>query len=131
MAYTKHGHHIPGTNRGEGVTKIKEVVSCGGVKLCPFCRTDVAEHVTVIRSREDLQARAKDLVREYVTPRQSPDAQTFEVFIIWFSKTLQNWKACVGTTLADEMYYEVTYNGDKRETYLDAYNKVENVCIPD
>lgn len=54
-----------------------------------------------------------------------------EVYIVWFSKTLQNWKALVSTTLPDGMYYEVTYNGDKNETYLDAYKKFENVRIPD
>lgn len=27
------------------------------------------------------------------------------------------------------MYYEVTYNGDKKEVYLDAYKKFENRCI--
>jgi hypothetical protein len=54
-----------------------------------------------------------------------------QVFIVWFSKTLQNWKALVSTTISDGMYYEVTYNGDKRETYLDAYKKWENKWIPD
>ena len=29
----------------------------------------------------------------------------------------------------DGMYYEVTYNGDKDEWYLDAYKKFENRCI--
>ena len=51
------------------------------------------------------------------------------VFIVWFCKTLQNWKALVSTTLPDGMYYEVTYNGDKKEAYLDAYKKFENRCI--
>jgi hypothetical protein len=27
------------------------------------------------------------------------------------------------------MYYELTYNGDKDELYLDAYKKWENLCI--
>lgn len=54
-----------------------------------------------------------------------------DVFIVWFSKTLQNWKALVSTTVSDGMYYEVTYNGDKKETYLDAYKKWENKRIPD
>lgn len=54
-----------------------------------------------------------------------------DVFIVWFCKTLQNWKALVSTTVSDGMYYEVTYNGDKRETYLDAYKKWENVKIVD
>lgn len=54
-----------------------------------------------------------------------------EVYVVWFSKTLQNWKALVSTTLPDGMYYEVTYNGDDEETYLDGYKKFVNVCIPD
>lgn len=51
------------------------------------------------------------------------------VFVVWFCKTLQNWKALVSTTLPDGMYYEVTYNGDKKEVYLDAYKKFENCKI--
>ena len=54
-----------------------------------------------------------------------------DVFIVWFCKTLQNWKALVSTTVSDGMYYEVSYNGDKKETYLDAYKKWENVKIVD
>ena len=52
-----------------------------------------------------------------------------DVFIVWMCKTLQNSKALVSTTLFDGMYYELTYNGDKRELYLDAYKKWENKCI--
>lgn len=54
-----------------------------------------------------------------------------DVYIVWFAKTLQNWKALISTTLPDQMYYEVTYNGDKQETYIDAYKKFDNVRIPD
>jgi hypothetical protein len=53
-----------------------------------------------------------------------------DVFIVWMCKTLQNSKALVSTTLFDGMYYELTYNGDKKELYLDAYKKWENKCIP-
>ena len=52
-----------------------------------------------------------------------------DVFIVWFCKTLQNFKALVSTTVPDGMYYEYTYNGDKNEAYLDVYNKWKNICI--
>ena len=51
------------------------------------------------------------------------------VYIVWFSKTLQNFKALVSTAVSDGMYYEITYNGDKNELYLDAYKKWENKKI--
>ncbi len=51
------------------------------------------------------------------------------VFIVWSCKCLQNNKALVSTTVSDGMYYELTYNGDKQELYLDAYKKWENQCI--
>lgn len=49
-----------------------------------------------------------------------------DVFVVWYSKTLQNHKALLSTVLHDGMYYEVTYNGDKKELYFDAYKKFEN-----
>ena len=52
-----------------------------------------------------------------------------DVFVVWSCKTLQNNKALLSTTVSDGMYYELTYNGDKQELYLDAYKKWENKCI--
>jgi len=52
-----------------------------------------------------------------------------DVFVVWSCKTLQNNKALLSTTISDGMYYELTYNGDKSEVYLDAYKKWENKCI--
>lgn len=53
-----------------------------------------------------------------------------DVYVVWMCKTLQNSKALLSTTLYDGMYYELTYNGDKDELYLDAYKKWENKKIP-
>lgn len=53
-----------------------------------------------------------------------------DIFIVWSCKTLQNNKALVSTNVSDGMYYEITYNGDKEEIYLDAYKKWENKAIP-
>lgn len=84
---------------------------------------------------EAMLKKAKQLVVNYYNNRveKTDDFEISEenVFIVWFCKTLQNWKALVSTTVSDGMYYEVTHNGDKQETYLDAYKKWENVRIPD
>lgn len=81
------------------------------------------------------QEKAKQIVidyyNEHVEVTDNKKLKESEVFIVWFSKTLQNWKALISTTISDGMYYEVTYNGDKKETYLDAYKKWENVCVKD
>lgn len=82
---------------------------------------------------EDFQKRAKNLVCQYVLKHldKTDEVPTFLAFVVWFSKSLQNWKALVSTTLPDKMYYEVTYNGDKQEAYIDAYLKVGNECVRD
>ena len=52
-----------------------------------------------------------------------------EMYIVWFCKTLQNWKALVSTDVINGVYWEVTHNGDKNETYVDTYFKSRNGCI--
>lgn len=73
----------------------------------------------------------KKVVKEYI--ERHIDATDiippFSIYIVWYCKTLQNWKALVSTTLIDGMYYELTLNGDKQELYLDAYKKFENKVI--
>lgn len=63
-----------------------------------------------------------------VTDRLSP-VNINDVYVVWYSKTLQNQKALLSTPRPDGMYYECTYNGDKHELYFDAYKKFENRCI--
>ena len=72
-----------------------------------------------------------NLVRDYAKNHldKSDGDVDFNVYIVWKCKILQNWKYLISTTLSDGMYYELTFNGDKQEWYLDAYKKVENVCI--
>lgn len=74
---------------------------------------------------------SKNVVRNYVINHldKSDTVPNFDVYIVWYCKTLQNWKALLSTTLSDGMYYEFTLNGDKDEAYLDAYKKWDNNCI--
>lgn len=76
--------------------------------------------------------RAIQIVTDYVNEHldKSDKLPIYDVYIVWKCKTLQNWKYLISTNLYDGMYYELTYNGDKDEWYLDAYKKFENRKIP-
>ena len=80
-----------------------------------------------------MDQKAIDIVKDYVEKHldKSDPKPEFEVYTVWKSKVLQNWKYLLSTTLSDGMYYELTFNGDKNEWYLDAYKKFENVVIPE
>lgn len=80
-----------------------------------------------------MQKKAKQIVMDYFNAKvDATDKKQItlnDVYVVWFCKTLQNWKALVSTNVSDGMYYEVTYNGDKNETYVDVYKKWENFCV--
>lgn len=80
-----------------------------------------------------MDGKAQNIVVNYIYEHldKSDEIPTFETYIVWKSKILQNWKWLISSTLIDGMYYEVTYNGDAKEWYLDAYKKFENRCIKD
>lgn len=47
-----------------------------------------------------------------------------DVYAVWLTKFLQNNKVLLSSTLFDGMYYELTYNEDKNELYIDCIQKV-------
>ena len=84
-------------------------------------------------NEKDFVSLVKKIVAEYANEHldksDKKQITAEDVFIVWMCKTLQNSKAMVSTTLFDGMYYELTYNGDKKQLYMDAYKKWENKCI--
>ncbi len=74
---------------------------------------------------------AVNLVKDYIVSHldKGDKVPNFKLFIVWKCKVLQNWKYLISSTLPDGMYYELTYNGDGEEWYLDAYRKFDNKCI--
>ena len=70
-----------------------------------------------------------DYANEHLDKTDGKRITEEDVFIVWMCKTLQNSKAMVSTTLFDGMYYELTYNGDKGELYVDAYKKWQNLTV--
>lgn len=85
--------------------------------------------VKEIKNMYELQTKAIEAARKVLI--ENLGYQTVEpedMFIVWFCKTLQNWKAIVSGRTIEE-FIEVTHNGDRNETYIDVYCKTKNVCI--
>ena len=79
-----------------------------------FCKKQVVNYTNEHLDKSDVKTITED-----------------DVYVVWLCKTLQNNKALLSTRLFDGMYYEVTYNGDRDEAYIDAYKKWENYKIED
>lgn len=73
---------------------------------------------------------AKQKVANYTFDELNCKQTSIGIFVVWQAKILQNHKALLATDIEDDQhYYEATYNGDKKQLYLDVYNKQENKCF--
>ena len=73
----------------------------------------------------------KEQIQKYYKEHRNEDMPVEDIFVVWFSKTLQNTKGLFSTTHSgDHTYVEMTYNGDKQELYMDVYDKLLNQAIP-
>ena len=48
------------------------------------------------------------------------------VYIVWWAKTLNNWKAIVASSVARGFLWEVTSNGYRKEAYIEVYRKINS-----
>nr|DAN58085.1 MAG TPA: hypothetical protein [Caudoviricetes sp.] len=78
----------------------------------------------------NLQVKAIEAARTVLLEMGHEFEELEFMYVVWFCKTLQNWKALVSGPGIDE-YVEVTHNGDHDETYVDVYCKAKNVGIKD
>lgn len=76
----------------------------------------------------------KNMIIDYFTKHKDTTDKEIQmkiedVFVVWTCKALQNNKTLLSTKMPDGLYYEITYNGDKHEAYVDVYKKWENFVV--
>jgi hypothetical protein len=87
----------------------------------------------------DFSRHARVLVMEQIniagigTRRGEPiDPISFDdIYVVWSSFILGNFKAFLSTSRPDGRVWEVTRNKGKKEWYVDSYLKTHNICIPE
>lgn len=67
------------------------------------------------------------LVYDYLNDRYR-NTSINDMFIVWSCCILGNRKYLVVVNDSSN-YFEVTYNADKKEWYIDEYSKINNICI--
>ena len=75
--------------------------------------------------------KAKEIVRQYIKKHLEDPNADYTLFVVWQAAVLQNFKCLISTTIPCRMYFELTYDGDERQWYFDAYRKLENRVIDD
>lgn len=68
----------------------------------------------------------RQLVANHINKKARIPVKPKEVFVVWFSKTLQNKKALFGYPKTKQ-YFELTANEEKGKQFLDVYCKDENI----
>lgn len=51
------------------------------------------------------------------------------VYVVWYCWILENQKCLISTTIPDGKYYEITYNKERQEMYIDTYVRSENFKV--
>lgn len=76
---------------------------------------------------------AKNIVRHYINThfKLADKDRAFGVDVILESKVINNLEFIIKTSLADEMQYEVTYDGSTGTWTLEVFTKIESIRLED
>lgn len=77
----------------------------------------------------EFEVAAKNAVIRVVRKKYGEDYDISDIQLVWFAHVLGNKKAVLIDMGENLRLYEVTYNCNANELYLDAYEKEENVKL--
>ena len=76
---------------------------------------------------QEFESRATSIVRNWYNAhvQMTPN----EIYVVWMVKVLRNNKAMLSSNHSDGRYFEVTWDGERENFYLDVYSRVENQAL--
>lgn len=77
----------------------------------------------------DFEVISKNEIIKEVENYYGENLKIEQLHLVWFNKSLQNFKCLVCDSTDNQRYYECTYNGDKKELYVDIYEKKYNTKV--
>lgn len=84
----------------------------------------------------EFQLKAKMLVANYFNETSDRRYErriltVDQIRVVWFSETLQNWKAVLVTSLPDGILYEVTHDGERGVCFVEIYQLKDQFEVHD
>ena len=79
----------------------------------------------------EFEVAAKNAVLRYCVKRYRERFSISDISLVWFAHVLGNKKAILIDSGGNGRIYEVTYNAEKDEMYLDVYFKMANETVKD
>ena len=71
----------------------------------------------------------KNILIKELKDKYEEDLTIQDLHLVWFGKILRNYKCVIIDLKPNQRYYELTFNGEKEEIYLDIYQKEQNIII--
>lgn len=82
-----------------------------------------------MRHSTDARRLVRERVLETLSKGEYPNGKDFEIYIVTCTYILGCEKYWITTDLPDGKYFEVTYNAQTNEFYLDEYVRIHNRAI--
>ena len=97
----------------------------GRVKETPEEIIELIKQAKEINMDKKFNKEARKIIAKYLGCSEE------QVYCVWCCKTLHRIKGLFSSDVsnAKDLYWEITYNGIKKELYVDRYKKVENKAI--
>lgn len=59
-----------------------------------------------------------------------PELPISAFYIVWYSKTMNHWRATVESVKASRISWSITYNGADDECYIVVWKKLTKITVP-
>lgn len=77
----------------------------------------------------EFQVICKNEIIKELKEKYNEEFKIEDLHLVWGCKALQNMKCTICDNGDNKRYYECTYNGNKKELYVDIYEKKHNTKV--
>lgn len=77
----------------------------------------------------EFETKCKNALINILKEKYNEDYTIEDFHLVWFTKALRNFKCTMCDLKPNQRYYELTFNGEKDELYVDIYDKQFNCMV--